>query len=106
MRVERWTFSFGELLSDPRGRADFRLFLKKEFSGMQQEINLRKLIASEAHLHHCCTVKWLNLQSISHKIKAPHAVLDFQDDTEEICKADFHIYTKHMMTENMMTLLS
>lgn len=34
MRVERWTFSFGELLSDPRGRDDFRLFLKKEFSGM------------------------------------------------------------------------
>uniref|UniRef100_A0A8C4ISN0 Regulator of G-protein signaling 9 n=1 Tax=Dicentrarchus labrax TaxID=13489 RepID=A0A8C4ISN0_DICLA len=33
MRVERWTFSFGELLSDPRGRNDFRLFLKKEFSG-------------------------------------------------------------------------
>ncbi|KAJ7987809.1 hypothetical protein DPEC_G00330360 [Dallia pectoralis] len=33
MRVERWTFSFGELLSDPRGRADFTLFLKKEFSG-------------------------------------------------------------------------
>ncbi|MEQ2172247.1 hypothetical protein GOODEAATRI_019165, partial [Goodea atripinnis] len=33
MRVERWTFSFKELLSDPRGRDDFRLFLKKEFSG-------------------------------------------------------------------------
>ncbi|KAM6951749.1 regulator of G-protein signaling 9b [Aplochiton taeniatus] len=33
MRVERWTLSFSELLSDPRGRADFRLFLKKEFSG-------------------------------------------------------------------------
>ncbi|KAL4648118.1 regulator of G-protein signaling 9 isoform X1 [Arapaima gigas] len=33
MRVERWTFSFRELLNDPRGRADFRLFLKKEFSG-------------------------------------------------------------------------
>ncbi|XP_029312850.1 regulator of G-protein signaling 9-like isoform X2 [Cottoperca gobio] len=33
MRVERWTFSFAELLSDPRGRDDFRLFLKKEFSG-------------------------------------------------------------------------
>ncbi|XP_070707298.1 regulator of G-protein signaling 9-like [Pempheris klunzingeri] len=33
MRVERWTLSFGELLSDPRGRDDFRLFLKKEFSG-------------------------------------------------------------------------
>ncbi|XP_060951190.1 regulator of G-protein signaling 9b [Limanda limanda] len=33
MRVERWTFSFGDLLSDPRGRDDFRLFLRKEFSG-------------------------------------------------------------------------
>ncbi|XP_077482753.1 regulator of G-protein signaling 9-like isoform X4 [Stigmatopora argus] len=33
MRVERWTFSFGELLSDPRGRDDFRRFLRKEFSG-------------------------------------------------------------------------
>ncbi|XP_047465943.1 regulator of G-protein signaling 9b [Mugil cephalus] len=32
MRVERWAFSFGELLADPRGRDDFRLFLKKEFS--------------------------------------------------------------------------
>ncbi|KAG7269425.1 hypothetical protein CRUP_015463 [Coryphaenoides rupestris] len=51
MRVERWTFSFGELLSDPmlicklkypRGRDDFRLFLKKEFSGRWQR--------SEAHV--------------------------------------------------------
>lgn len=33
MRVERWTFSFYELLNDPRGRADFWKFLKKEFSG-------------------------------------------------------------------------
>ncbi|XP_030645776.1 regulator of G-protein signaling 9a isoform X2 [Chanos chanos] len=33
MRVERWSFSFFELLSDPRGRADFKVFLKKEFSG-------------------------------------------------------------------------
>uniref|UniRef100_A0A8C9TX99 Regulator of G protein signaling 9a n=1 Tax=Scleropages formosus TaxID=113540 RepID=A0A8C9TX99_SCLFO len=33
MRVERWTFNFMELLNDPCGRADFRLFLKKEFSG-------------------------------------------------------------------------
>ncbi|XP_069050622.1 regulator of G-protein signaling 9 isoform X2 [Lepisosteus oculatus] len=33
LRVERWTFSFKELLSDPRGRQDFQLFLKKEFSG-------------------------------------------------------------------------
>lgn len=37
MRVERWTFSFGELLSDPRGRNDFQLFLKKEFSGEAAE---------------------------------------------------------------------
>ncbi|XDV12876.1 hypothetical protein PO909_001428, partial [Leuciscus waleckii] len=29
----RWSFSFYELLSDPRGRADFKTFLKKEFSG-------------------------------------------------------------------------
>ncbi|KAJ8345533.1 hypothetical protein SKAU_G00297260 [Synaphobranchus kaupii] len=33
MRVERWTFSFYELLNDPRGREDFWVFLKKEFSG-------------------------------------------------------------------------
>ncbi|XP_066560695.1 regulator of G-protein signaling 9a isoform X1 [Amia ocellicauda] len=33
LRVERWTFNFRELLSDPRGRQDFQLFLKKEFSG-------------------------------------------------------------------------
>ncbi|KAJ3607648.1 hypothetical protein NHX12_024699 [Muraenolepis orangiensis] len=34
--VTYWTLNltnFGELLSDPRGRDDFRLFLKKEFSG-------------------------------------------------------------------------
>lgn len=33
MRVERWSFSFFELLSDQRGRDDFKTFLKKEFSG-------------------------------------------------------------------------
>ncbi|XP_076852617.1 regulator of G-protein signaling 9a isoform X4 [Brachyhypopomus gauderio] len=33
MTVERWSFSFLELLRDPCGRANFRLFLKKEFSG-------------------------------------------------------------------------
>ncbi|XP_026870491.2 regulator of G-protein signaling 9a isoform X2 [Electrophorus electricus] len=33
MTVERWSYGFYELLRDPRGRADFRLFLKKEFSG-------------------------------------------------------------------------
>lgn len=41
MRVERWTFSFGELLSDPRGRNDFRLFLKKEFSGKAPALLIR-----------------------------------------------------------------
>lgn len=34
MRVERWSFSFFELLNDLRGRDDFKVFLKKEFSGM------------------------------------------------------------------------
>uniref|UniRef100_A0A672FVE9 Regulator of G protein signaling 9a n=1 Tax=Salarias fasciatus TaxID=181472 RepID=A0A672FVE9_SALFA len=33
MRVERWSFSLFELLSDLRGRDDFKIFLKKEFSG-------------------------------------------------------------------------
>ncbi|KAM4535105.1 regulator of G-protein signaling 9a [Fundulus diaphanus] len=33
MRVERWSFSFFELLTDLRGRDDFKIFLKKEFSG-------------------------------------------------------------------------
>ncbi|XP_062386977.1 regulator of G-protein signaling 9a [Sardina pilchardus] len=33
MRVERWSFSLMELLNDPRGRKDFKVFLKKEFSG-------------------------------------------------------------------------
>ncbi|XP_034021453.1 regulator of G-protein signaling 9-like [Thalassophryne amazonica] len=33
MRVERWSFSLFELLSDLRGRDDFKVFLKKEFSG-------------------------------------------------------------------------
>ncbi|XP_062293970.1 regulator of G-protein signaling 9a [Scomber scombrus] len=33
MRVERWSFSLFELLRDLRGRDDFKVFLKKEFSG-------------------------------------------------------------------------
>ncbi|CAN0015707.1 unnamed protein product [Lampetra planeri] len=33
LRVERWAFSFRELLRDPRGRREFQAFLKKEFSG-------------------------------------------------------------------------
>ena len=27
-----WSFGFDELLSDPKGRQEFELFLKKEFS--------------------------------------------------------------------------
>ncbi|NXI39968.1 RGS9 protein, partial [Galbula dea] len=33
MRVERWAFNFSELIRDPKGRQNFQLFLKKEFSG-------------------------------------------------------------------------
>uniref|UniRef100_A0A670I1T1 Regulator of G-protein signaling 9 n=1 Tax=Podarcis muralis TaxID=64176 RepID=A0A670I1T1_PODMU len=32
-RVERWAFNFSELMRDPKGRQNFQLFLKKEFSG-------------------------------------------------------------------------
>uniref|UniRef100_UPI00359028E7 regulator of G-protein signaling 9-like n=1 Tax=Myxine glutinosa TaxID=7769 RepID=UPI00359028E7 len=32
MRVERWAFGFGEILSDTRGLQEFQNFLKKEFS--------------------------------------------------------------------------
>lgn len=35
LRVERWAFSFRELLDDPVGRAHFLDFLEKEFSGEQ-----------------------------------------------------------------------
>lgn len=33
MRVERWAFNFNELIRDPKGRQNFQIFLKKEFSG-------------------------------------------------------------------------
>ncbi|XP_063077797.1 regulator of G-protein signaling 9b [Engraulis encrasicolus] len=56
MRVERWTFSFGELLSDPLGRDGFRLFLKKEFSS-------ENLAFWEA----CEEVKWGSASSIHEK---------------------------------------
>ncbi|XP_031416630.1 regulator of G-protein signaling 9-like isoform X2 [Clupea harengus] len=56
MRVERWTFSFGELLSDPRGRDGFRLFLKKEFSS-------ENLAFWEA----CEAVKWGTASTIHEK---------------------------------------
>ncbi|XP_066499070.1 regulator of G-protein signaling 9a isoform X3 [Hoplias malabaricus] len=56
MRVERWSFSFFELLSDPRGRTDFKVFLKKEFSGE----NLAFWEAAEE-------MKWGAASSISEK---------------------------------------
>ncbi|XP_026716971.1 regulator of G-protein signaling 9 isoform X1 [Athene cunicularia] len=33
MRVERWAFNFNELIRDPKGRQNFQIFLRKEFSG-------------------------------------------------------------------------
>ncbi|NXJ66030.1 RGS9 protein, partial [Rostratula benghalensis] len=33
MRVERWAINFSELIRDPKGRQNFQLFLRKEFSG-------------------------------------------------------------------------
>ncbi|XP_064378837.1 regulator of G-protein signaling 9 isoform X1 [Dromaius novaehollandiae] len=33
MRVERWALNFSELIRDPKGRQNFQLFLRKEFSG-------------------------------------------------------------------------
>lgn len=44
MRVERWSFSLFELLTDLRGRDDFKIFLKKEFSGML--LNFLKYISA------------------------------------------------------------
>ncbi|XP_058022510.1 regulator of G-protein signaling 9 [Ahaetulla prasina] len=32
-RVEKWALNFSELMRDPKGRQNFQLFLKKEFSG-------------------------------------------------------------------------
>uniref|UniRef100_A0A8C5RRC8 Regulator of G protein signaling 9 n=1 Tax=Laticauda laticaudata TaxID=8630 RepID=A0A8C5RRC8_LATLA len=32
-RVEKWALNFNELMKDPKGRQNFQLFLKKEFSG-------------------------------------------------------------------------
>lgn len=34
LRVERWSFSFMELLDDPLGRKEFMTYLEKEFSGI------------------------------------------------------------------------
>lgn len=36
LRVERWSFSFMELLSDAMGRREFMTYLEKEFSGENQ----------------------------------------------------------------------
>lgn len=39
LRVERWSFSFMELLDDPVGRQEFMTYLEKEFSG-DEELDL------------------------------------------------------------------
>uniref|UniRef100_A0A667WR86 Regulator of G protein signaling 9a n=1 Tax=Myripristis murdjan TaxID=586833 RepID=A0A667WR86_9TELE len=59
MRVERWSFSLFELLSDLRGRDDFKIFLKKEFSGE----NLAFWEAAEE-------MKWGTASSMSTKAEA------------------------------------
>lgn len=41
LRVDRWGFSFRELLEDPMGRAHFMEFLRKEFSGEKLEALLK-----------------------------------------------------------------
>lgn len=35
LRVERWSFSFIELLNDSMGRHEFMTYLEKEFSGTE-----------------------------------------------------------------------
>lgn len=35
LRVERWSFSFMELLNDSMGRREFMTYLEKEFSGKE-----------------------------------------------------------------------
>lgn len=39
LRVERWSFSFMELLNDQMGRKEFLTYLEKEFSGTHTQIN-------------------------------------------------------------------
>lgn len=43
LRVERWSFSFMELLNDSMGRREFMTYLEKEFSGKEvwQKCNFR-----------------------------------------------------------------
>lgn len=49
MRVERWSFSLFELLNDLRGRDDFKIFLKKEFSGRLCHQDQESLLMSKTH---------------------------------------------------------
>lgn len=48
LRVERWAFSFQELLDDPVGRTHFMDFLQTEFSGKKPESCARLLALPRA----------------------------------------------------------
>lgn len=53
MRVERWAFNFSELIRDPKGRQNFQLFLKKEFSG-ESLVSLSQCLG---HTARCCSAE-------------------------------------------------
>lgn len=77
MRVERWTFSFGELLSDARGRNDFQLFLKKEFSGEAADTPTG---AAESHFQACTNFS----SSFSPQLPAVGENLAFWESCEDL----------------------
>lgn len=57
LRVERWGFSFLELLNDPMGRKEFLTYLEKEFSGTHTHTHTkeykihRKYLKVDGQLH-------------------------------------------------------
>uniref|UniRef100_A0AAQ4RU22 Regulator of G protein signaling 9a n=1 Tax=Gasterosteus aculeatus aculeatus TaxID=481459 RepID=A0AAQ4RU22_GASAC len=65
MRVERWSFSLFELLSDLRGRDDFKVFLKKEFSGMPP--HLMRHLSNLAFWEAAEELKWGTASSMTSK---------------------------------------
>lgn len=95
MRVERWTFSFGELLCDPRGRADFRLFLKKEFSGMYHKINRLYLLLKCIYT---TAVLWIEFSVFLTLTQILYCdILGWcRRNLQSRFGANFHISTKHM----------
>nr|AUG68965.1 regulator of G-protein signaling 11 [Mordacia mordax] len=69
LRVERWAFSFQELIQDLRGRKEFQEFLCKEFSGE----NLNFWEASEDLLHGDCTRVQEKVEQVYTDFLAPGA---------------------------------